>query len=82
MIPKDAEKAIAEHFTIPPEIRRLANHTLYDCEICGSYHPWNWDGDCRDDDNRYAGTDDYAERHGVSEFEIEVRSMDERLAND
>ncbi len=27
---------------------------FYDCGICGAYHPANWDGDCRDDANRFA----------------------------
>lgn len=26
---------------------------FYDCGICGHYHPVNWDGDCRDDANRF-----------------------------
>jgi hypothetical protein len=25
----------------------------YDCEICGYYHPWEWNGDCRDDAARF-----------------------------
>lgn len=24
----------------------------YECGICDCIHPWNWDGDCRDDANR------------------------------
>lgn len=28
--------------------------TFYECGICGSYHPATWDGDCRDDANRFA----------------------------
>jgi hypothetical protein len=27
---------------------------FYDCGICGCYHPVNWDGDCRDDANRFS----------------------------
>jgi hypothetical protein len=27
---------------------------FYECEICGAIHPWEWDGDCRDDSARYA----------------------------
>ena len=26
----------------------------YDCEICGGYHRWEFDGDCRNDDERLA----------------------------
>lgn len=55
---------------------------IYECEICGGYHEWNWDGDCREDANRYAGVDDYAERKGIDESEIEVRSMDDRVEAD
>jgi len=25
----------------------------YECGICGHYHPIEWNGDCRDDANRY-----------------------------
>jgi hypothetical protein len=25
----------------------------YDCGICGHNHPLGWDGDCRDDANRF-----------------------------
>ena len=24
----------------------------YECGICDQIHPWDWDGDCRDDANR------------------------------
>ncbi|HTE40292.1 MAG TPA: hypothetical protein VK629_05665 [Steroidobacteraceae bacterium] len=27
---------------------------FYQCGICESYHPADWDGDCRDDANRFA----------------------------
>jgi hypothetical protein len=56
-------------------------HIIYECGICGCYHPWNWDGDCRDDTNRFF-PDEYAERHDIDEFDIEVRSMEERLEAD
>lgn len=26
----------------------------YECGICGCWHPLDWDGDCRDDANRFA----------------------------
>ena len=25
---------------------------FYECGICDSIHPWDWNGDCRDDANR------------------------------
>ena len=31
--------------------------TYYHCGSCNSYHPANWDGDCRDDENRYSRQD-------------------------
>ena len=35
----------------------------YECGICNCYHPADWDGDCRDDSNRF--TDDQLEaKHG------------------
>lgn len=37
--------------------------TYYDCGICGCLHPVTWDGDCRDDANRYAA-DELDEKHG------------------
>lgn len=56
---------------------------LYECGICGCYHPWDWSGDCRDDANRYGAPEDYAEKHGIEDSSsIEVRSMDERVEAD
>ena len=26
---------------------------FYNCGICGHWHPIAWNGDCRDDDNRF-----------------------------
>lgn len=57
-------------------------HIMYECGICGGCHPWEWNGDCRDDAHRYAGPDEYAEQHGISEDDVTVRSMDERLQAD
>lgn len=57
-------------------------HILYECGICSCYHPWNWDGDCRDNCNRWNSPEEYAEAIGVSANEIEVRSMDERVTAD
>lgn len=57
-------------------------HTLYECGICDCLHPWDWNGDCRDDANRYADAGDYAERNGVSEYDIDVLPMEDRLEAD
>ena len=61
---------------------KVRKHVLYECGICGSCHPWDWLGDCRDDANRYAGPEDYAEQYGVTDLRVEVRSMNDRVAAD
>ena len=55
---------------------------LYLCGICEHLHPWDWNGDCRDDANRYAGVDDYAERNNVNEDDINEVPMEYRIAAD
>ena len=55
---------------------------LYECGICDCLHPWEWDGDCRDDGNRYADEQEYAERNTVDACSIEVRTMEERTIAD
>ena len=35
----------------------------YECGICDHWHPLNWNGDCRDDTNRFA-PDELDEKHG------------------
>ena len=55
---------------------------IYECGICSCYHPWDWDGDCREDENRFGDPEELAEKLGISPYDIEVRSMDERVAAD
>lgn len=55
---------------------------LYECGICDCYHRWSFDGDCRQDSARFGAPEQYAELIGVSPFDIEVRSWDERLEAD
>ena len=46
----------------------------YECGICGYAHPWEWNGDCREDAARFIcdpWSNDY-----------ELRTMDERIAED
>lgn len=31
----------------------MTKPTFYDCGICGHWHPVDWNGDCRDDANRF-----------------------------
>lgn len=49
--------------------------TIYKCS-CGSYHPWNFDGDCTDADNRYSSPEEYAEENDLDPDDIEVRAID------
>ena len=55
---------------------------IYECDICGHYHPWDWDGDCRDDRNRFSSPESYALSVGCTEENIDVRTMDERIDAD
>lgn len=58
---------------------------LYECGICSSLHHWEWAGDCREDANRYADEQDYAERNGLTRaecFAIEVTDWEERQEAD
>jgi hypothetical protein len=52
--------------------------TFYECGICGSWHPWEWAGDCRQDDARFPA-DLLDQFYGVT---WELRDMEERLAAD
>lgn len=60
----------------------INKHILYECGICGCYHPWTWEGDCRENANRFAGPEEYAELKHASLESIEVRSMEERVEAD
>lgn len=55
---------------------------LYECSGCGCYHLWEWDGDCREDANRFGSPEEYAELLGIDSCAVEVRSMEEREAAD
>jgi len=55
---------------------------LYECGICSAYHPWEWAGDCREDVNRFGAPEDYAEKTGQKENDIEVLSMEDRVRED
>lgn len=54
---------------------------IYECGICDQHHPWDWDGDCREDANRFM-PDDYATRLGVDESELDIRSWEDRVDAD
>ncbi len=53
---------------------------IYECGICGEYHPWEFNGDCRDDANRIHP--DHIEAMEYLEENLEIRTMDERVAAD
>jgi hypothetical protein len=52
----------------------------YACEICGHNHPWSFNGDCRDDENRF--TDEQLDTKHGGAINWECRTMDERVAAD
>lgn len=47
---------------------------FYECGICDHVHPWNWNGDCRDDKNRFTADQ--------IPSDAEVRSWEERCEAD
>jgi hypothetical protein len=57
-------------------------HVIYECGICGCYHPWDWNDDCRDDENRFGSPEDYIEKTHCDSILLEVRSMDDRVLAD
>lgn len=57
----------------------MSKPVYYDCEICGHYHPWEWNGDCRDNANRFTCNEIDA-KHRREGYEI--RTMDERVEAD
>lgn len=55
---------------------------IYRCGICECCHPWNWNGDCREDANRYADAEDFAARNRVPVSEVEEREWEDRVEAD
>jgi len=55
---------------------------LYECGICDGYHPWTWNGDCRDDANRFGAPEDYEDARGMERGTAVVVGMSERVAAD
>lgn len=47
---------------------------FYDCSICGLLHPWNFNGDCRNDDKRFT-FDEIPE-------DSKIHTMEERIKSD
>lgn len=57
-----------EVFYIAPD--SFPRHTIFECGSCGGYHEVYFNDDCRDDAQRYAGVEDYAERNGLKESSV------------
>lgn len=53
---------------------------FYECGICGHCHPWDWNGDCRDDANRF--TNDQLDVRFGGESGYELRTMEQRVFAD
>ena len=52
----------------------------YLCGICEHYHPINWDGDCRDDANRFT-IDELNTRYGGNDCWIELPMPDSDMSS-
>lgn len=50
---------------------------IVECGCCGGYHPVEFFGDCRDDENRFENEDEAMERLEVSEVEVERFEYDD-----
>jgi len=60
----------------------MIKHTIYHCGICDQYHPWLFNGDCRDNANRFADPEHYAERKRVSIYRVVEMDMHARVLAD
>jgi len=55
---------------------------VYECGICDSLHLWDFNEDCRDNEQRFGDIQAVCEKFHVTEFEVAVSSMEERIAAD
>ena len=58
------------------------DHTLYECDICGCYHRWLFNGDCRNDSERFESIDAFADELNITAWDVELMSMDDRVLAD
>jgi len=60
----------------------INEHVLYECGICGSLHRWAFDGDCRNDRERFDGPIEYCDKLKVDVplNQIEIKTWEERQA--
>lgn len=61
----------------PQSSVRAIGDRLYDCGICNQFHPVGWDGDCRDDNNRYPDEEAYARKFGIPVEDVTVEDLEE-----
>ena len=50
-------------------------YQIYECGICGSYHAASWEGDCRENENRFADPEDFAKRRSLHLSAVEIVDM-------
>ena len=60
---------------------RDGRHQVFDCPICGCFHPVGWNDDCRDDANRYDDLSEYARVNHVSVNKVEIIDADEPVGS-
>lgn len=70
-----------------PSDRRFASlvyidPVLYECGSCGEHHAWTWNGDCREDKERFPGPEEYAAKVGIPVELVEVVEMQDRVDAD
>lgn len=58
----------------------MSKPRYYECEICHYCHPWTWNNDCRDDDNRRT-RDQLDDKHGGPDNWL-CSTMKERVTAD
>ena len=63
-------------------MNKTQTHIIYECGICSGVHSWDFDGDCRSDANRFTCPEDYAERNGLSIWDLDIRTMGDRVEAD
>lgn len=79
------ERQLGDRFDSSPgpnAVLTESDMVIYECGICDCYHPWDWNGDCRDDENRFGSPEEFAHARGISEGDVGVRSMADRVKAD
>ena len=49
--------------------------TILECGCCGCYHPDDYFGDCRDDENRFGSPEEAAKRMGKKVIAIDLENL-------